>query len=124
MFNSNNRQEIQVRIGAIAATGEYLAVVAGKKLRVLSAKVTDLGAQAASEADYLEYQLKQNTVAVGTKKDNKAGTAALAAFSVSLGTAGYIDMAKGDNLTLVVTKQGNGAGTDLLLSLDCEVIGN
>lgn len=123
--NANNRPMVSVALPVIAAAIVLPIMVAGKKIRIHSAKIVQEGAISASGTNFLGYQLKINNVAKGVLVDTQAGLAVRTPLVLDLGADGFLDLAKDEYLSLDVAEDGTFVEGDLaVLSLDIEVIGN
>lgn len=130
-INHNNRLQIVRHINALNADVTLPVLIADKKMRILSAKYVQEGAISASGTNYLELQLKKNDVAVESAVDTQAGVAARTPIALEVGVmeelpslAGLV-LEKEDYLALDVNEEGTFAqGTDAILTLDVEVMGN
>lgn len=125
MINHNNRMSVVVNLGALDASQVLPALYAHKKMKVLGAVVVQEGAISASGTNYLTYDLLKNNVAsLATPKDTQAGLAAREALELFDADEELV-LAEGDYLALDVAETGTFAeGTDAILVLDVEVIGN
>jgi len=123
--NENNRPQVMYRLGAISQTGTYLPLVAHKKCRLKKASVHDTAVIAADGVNHYSFQLAVNGVLAGSPVLNSAGLAARAPLNLNLGSSGYLDLAKDDVVTLVVTEIGAGAVlTEASLAMDVQIVGN
>ncbi len=123
--NENNRPMVSVALPVIAAPIVLPIMLAGKKLRIRSAKLVQEAVIAASGTNFLTYQLKIDNVLKGVAIDTQAGVAVRTALPLDLGTLGFLDLEKDEYLSLDVTEDGTFTDGDLaILSLDIEVIGN
>jgi hypothetical protein len=123
MINHNNRPQICLPIAAISASVVLPALLADKKMRVLSAKYVQEGAISASGVNYLAMRLKVNNVLVGAAVDTQAGVTARTPVELDLGAE--LILAKDSYVALDVVETGTFAeGTQGLLVLDVEIIGN
>lgn len=124
-INHNNRLSIVVNLGALDASQVLPALYAHKKMKILGAVVVQEGAISASGVNYLTYDLKiDNVASLATAKDTQAGLAAREALEL-LDADESLYLEKGEYLALDVAETGTFAeGTDAILVLDVEVIGN
>lgn len=124
-INHNNRLSVVVPLGALDASQVLPALYAHKKMKILGAAVVQEGAISASGSNYLTYDLKiDNVASLATAKDTQAGVAARAALEL-LDAGEELVLAKGSYLALDVAETGTFAeGTDAILVLDVEVVGN
>lgn len=124
MINANNRPSVVVNLGVLSASQVLPAYYAAKKVKVKAAHIVQEGVISASGVNYLAYQLKKDNVAVGSVVDTQAGVAARAAVALALPAGGLL-LEAGSYLSLDVAETGTFAeGTDAILVLDLEVIGN
>lgn len=124
MINHNNRASISVPVGALSGSEVLPLSYAHKKLKLINASFIQEGAISASGTNYLGLQLKKNDVAVENAVDTQAGLAARTALDLEVGEEGLI-LELGDYLSLDVVENGTfSEGTDGIIVLDVEVIGN
>jgi len=122
--NENNRPQNSLRLGAISATVEIGLLRADKRILLEKVSITDISLIAASGSNFIEAQLKKNGTLIGSLVDTQAGLAARAKLVLNLGTDADKDLAKGDYLSLQLTKQGTGALTEAGCDMDLNVKGN
>lgn len=124
MINHNNRPQVVVSLGALDATEVLPALLADKKMKLLSAKIVQEGVISASGTNYLTVQMKVDNVAVGSAVDTQAGVAARTPIALNIGTEPLV-LAKDSYLALDVVESGTFTeGTDAILVLDLEIVGN
>jgi hypothetical protein len=125
MINHNNRPTVVVNLGALNAAQVLPALYAHKKMKVLGAAIIQEGAISASGANYLTLDLKiQDAPSLATPKDTQAGLAARTALEL-LDEGEELILEKGEYLSLDVAETGDFVeGTDSILVLDLEVVGN
>ena len=125
MINANNRPVVVVNLGVLSASQVLPALYAHKKMKVKGAAVAQEGVVSASGVNYLAFDLKVDNVAsLTTPKDTQAGLAARTALEL-LDAGEELVLEKGQYLSLDVAETGAFAeGTDAILVLDLEVIGN
>lgn len=124
MINHNNRPTIVVNLGALDASQVLPLLYAHKKMKVLAASYLQEDAISASGTNYLQLQLKKDNVAVESAVDSQAGVAARSALDLEVGSEGLV-LEQGEYLALDVVEGGTFAeGSDAILVLDVEVIGN
>ena len=122
MNNHNNRPSISLPIVALDASKVLPVLIADKKMKILSAKYVQEGVITASGVNYLALQLKVDNVAHGAAVDTQAGVAARTALPLSLSS---LVLEAGEYLSLDVAETGTFTeGTDAILVLDCEIVGN
>jgi len=128
-MNSNNRSQVTVAVGAIAATAEKGLLYAHKKMIVRGVALVDITAVAASGTDYIQAQCLVNGTLVGTVADTQAGLAAREALPLVMPADGLtnnlgITLEKGEFLSIALTKAASGALTNASIHLDVEIVGN
>lgn len=123
-INHNNRPPVVVALGALGASEVLPLLLADKKMKILSAKIVQEGAISASGVNYLALQLKKENAAVESAVDTQAGKDARSPIALEVGENGLI-LEEGEYLSLDVAQTGTfSEGTDAILVLDVEVIGN
>lgn len=125
MINHNNRPLVVVNLGALDASQVLPAIYAHKKMKILGAVVVQEGAVTASGTNYLTYDLKiDDAASLSTPKDTQAGLVARQALEL-LDPAEELVLEAGQYLSLDVAETGTFTeGTDAILVLDVEVVGN
>lgn len=124
MINHNNRPCVMVSLGALQDSEVLPLLLADKKMKLLSARFVQEGAVSASGTNYLTLQLKKDDAAVESGVDTQAGLAARTPLALQLPAGGLL-LEKDSYLSLDVAETGTfSEGTDAILALDLEVIGN
>lgn len=125
MINHNNRPIVCLQLPVVAAAVVIPAMIADKKLKILTAKFVQEDVISVDAVNFLSFQLKKNNTAIGTAVTTEAGLAVRTALPLVLGTDTEKILEAGDYLALDVAEDGTFTESSLgLLILDVEIIGN